>query len=158
VRLEIQHDSAELWARFTAIVRANSYMTLATADDAGRPWATPVWYATVDCREFVWVSDPHARHSRNLAARPELAITIFDSHQAPGTGTGVYLWAVGSQVASTDLDRALAIFTGQARHAGLRKWTRSDVDPPARHRLYHATAIEQFVLSDRDERIPVTRR
>ena len=27
------------------IIDANSYMTLATADADGRPWATPVWFA-----------------------------------------------------------------------------------------------------------------
>jgi hypothetical protein len=27
------------------IVDASAYMTLATADEAGQPWASPVWYA-----------------------------------------------------------------------------------------------------------------
>ena len=29
----------------TAIVDASSYMTLATADHEGRPWASPTWFA-----------------------------------------------------------------------------------------------------------------
>ena len=64
-----------------AIIDANSYMTLATADEHGRPWASPVWFATVDYLELVWVSSPEARHSRNLAVRPELA--IVDLRLAP---------------------------------------------------------------------------
>jgi len=28
------------------------------------------------------VSDPEARHSRNIAARPQVAIVIFDSREA----------------------------------------------------------------------------
>jgi nitroimidazol reductase NimA-like FMN-containing flavoprotein (pyridoxamine 5'-phosphate oxidase superfamily) len=55
-----------------AIVDANRYMTLATADEDGRPWASPVWFATIDRRELFWVSRPDARHSRNIAERPEL--------------------------------------------------------------------------------------
>ena len=59
------------------------YMTLATADADGVPWASPVWYATEDGRDFYWVSDPGARHSRNIAQRPEIAIVIFDSTVTP---------------------------------------------------------------------------
>ena len=55
------------------------YMTLATADADGLPWASPVWYAHEGYRDFVWVSRPDARHSVNLDQRPELAIVIFDS-------------------------------------------------------------------------------
>lgn len=50
-------------ATLGAIVEANAFMTLATADADGLPWATPVWFAHVDCAEFLWVSRPEARHS-----------------------------------------------------------------------------------------------
>jgi nitroimidazol reductase NimA-like FMN-containing flavoprotein (pyridoxamine 5'-phosphate oxidase superfamily) len=56
------------------IVDANLYMVLATADEAGRPWASPVYY-TPDGYTY-WVSSSEARHSQNLAARPELGIVI----------------------------------------------------------------------------------
>lgn len=142
-------------ASVRAIVEANRYMTLATAGAEGRPWASPVWYATVDCREFFWVSKPEARHSRNLSARPELAIVIFDSRQEPGTGEGVYLSATAEQVPEADLDRGLDVFSSVSQAQGLPAWTHEDVTPPARHRLYHATAAEHFLLSSRDERLPV---
>jgi hypothetical protein len=35
-------------------------------------------------------------------------------------------------------------------------WTRDEVDPPARLRLYRATASEHFVLTPGDERMPVS--
>jgi pyridoxine/pyridoxamine 5'-phosphate oxidase len=74
-----------------AIVDANAYMTLATADAEGRPRVTTVWFAPVDYREFLWVSDPGTTHSRNIAVRPEVSIVIFDSRQPIGRGEGVYL-------------------------------------------------------------------
>src|SRR4029079_18180250 len=77
-----------------AIIDANRYMTLSTADASGLPWVSPVWFATADHRRFFWVSDPNARHSRTLAARPELAIVIFDSTVAPGGAQPVYLSAL----------------------------------------------------------------
>src|SRR5215211_3043194 len=61
------------------IIDANRYMTLATADGDGRPWASPVWYAHQGYTDLYWVSRPEARHSRNLAVRPEVGIVIFDS-------------------------------------------------------------------------------
>ena len=145
-------------AVFEAVVSANEYMVLATADAAGVPWASPVWFATVDSTEFFWVSSPNARHSQNLAVRPGLAITIFDSRQAPGTGQGAYISALATQVAEDEVDEGMAIFSAASQRAGMRPWGRADVMPPARHRLYRATAAERFVLSPRDERLAVPSR
>jgi nitroimidazol reductase NimA-like FMN-containing flavoprotein (pyridoxamine 5'-phosphate oxidase superfamily) len=63
-------DPAELGAMARSIIDSNRYMTLATADESGLPWASPVWYASAEYREFFWVSSPDVRHSRNLATRP----------------------------------------------------------------------------------------
>jgi hypothetical protein len=133
------------------IIDANRYMTLATAGEDGRPWATPVWFATEDYRQFFWVSDPNARHSKNLAERPDLGIVIYDSSVPVGGAQAVYLSAVAAEVAGAGIE----IFTRRSLAQGLRPWTREDVVPPARHRLYRATASEHFVLGPRDERLPV---
>jgi len=135
-----------------AIIDANHYMTLATAGADGRPWATPVWFATEDYRQFYWVSKPNARHSKNLAERPDLGIVIFDSTVPEGSAKAVYLAAVAEEVAVTGLD----VFNRRGEARGLRPWTADDVLPPARHRLYRATAAEHFVLTASDERLPVS--
>jgi nitroimidazol reductase NimA-like FMN-containing flavoprotein (pyridoxamine 5'-phosphate oxidase superfamily) len=139
-----------------AVIGANRYMTLGTADGDGLPWVSPVWFATEDYRDFYWVSSPAARHSRNLAARPEVSIVIFDSQVVPGSAEAVYMSAVAEQVAE-DLDDGLAIFNVRGEAQGLRPWTRDDVQPPSKHRLYRAVARELFVLDPRDERVPVGR-
>ena len=138
-----------------SIVDKNPYMTLATADEEGTPWATPVWYATGDYREFVWVSDPRARHSRNLAKRPELGIVIFDSQQRPYTSEAVYLSAVAELVPEGEIDRCLDLFSAVSRRQELPEWKRADVEPPGRLRLYHATATAHYILTSRDERVAV---
>jgi nitroimidazol reductase NimA-like FMN-containing flavoprotein (pyridoxamine 5'-phosphate oxidase superfamily) len=136
-----------------SIVDSNRYMTLATADELGSPWASPVWYAPVGYREFLWVSSPEARHSRNVAARSELAIVIFDSHQAGGWNA-LYMAAVAEEV--TDVDEEIQIFSRHGEAQGLRAWTREDVLPPARHRLYRATVAQHFILDPHDQRLPVS--
>jgi nitroimidazol reductase NimA-like FMN-containing flavoprotein (pyridoxamine 5'-phosphate oxidase superfamily) len=148
-------EPSSLQAAVKAIVDANRYMTLGTADADGIPWASPVWYASPDYREFFWVSSPEARHSRNLSVRPELAIVIFDSGQAPGAAGAVYMSATAEQVPEPDLDRSLAVYSDVSDAQGLPHWNRSGVSPPAKHRLYRATAAEHFLLSATDERLPV---
>lgn len=143
----------ELEAVAKSIIDANRYMTLATADEHGSPWASPVWYAPVQYREFLWVSSPDATHSQNLAVRPQLAIVIFDSHQAGGW-KALYMSAVAEQL--TDVDEEIKLYSSHGEAQGLRAWTREDVLAPARHRLYRATVSEHFVLDPHDERIPVS--
>lgn len=139
------------------VMDANRYMTLGTADEDGVPWVSPVWFATSDEREFFWVSSPEARHSRNIAARPEVSIVIFDSQVLPGSAEAVYMSAVAGQVVD-DVDAGLEIFNARGEVQGLRPWTRDDIQAPAKHRLYRAVASEQFLLGARDERIPLADR
>ena len=93
------------------IIDSNRYMTLATADDGGRPWASPVWFAHDAYKEFFWVSRPDANHSRNLVIRPELAMVIFDSTVPPGNGQAVYVAANAAELSRHECDRAIAIYS-----------------------------------------------
>jgi nitroimidazol reductase NimA-like FMN-containing flavoprotein (pyridoxamine 5'-phosphate oxidase superfamily) len=121
-------DPEELHTIAREIIDSNSYMTLGTADETGLPWVSPVWYAPARYREFFWVSSPQARHSRNLVARPQLAIVIFDSHH-PGGWHAVYMSAVAEELDGVDLDEGIEIFTRRSEEQDLRAWTRSDVLP-----------------------------
>jgi nitroimidazol reductase NimA-like FMN-containing flavoprotein (pyridoxamine 5'-phosphate oxidase superfamily) len=143
----------DLGALARSIVDTNRFMTLATADESGLPWASPVWYAPADYRELYWVSSPEARHSRNLAHRPQLAIVIFDSHQ-PGGWKALYMSAVAEEL--TDVHEGIEVFSRRSAEQGLPVWTRDDVLPPARHRLFRAAVSEHFVLDPHDQRLPVT--
>ena len=75
------------------IIEASRYLVLATADAAGRPWSTPLYFAHIGFTEFFWVSSPDVTHSRNIAVRPEVGIVVFDSQAAIGAGQGVYVSA-----------------------------------------------------------------
>ena len=127
------------------------YMTLATAGANGTPWASPVWFATEDRRDFYWVSDPGARHSRNIADRPEIAIVIFDSTVTPGEADAVYLAARAAQVGTDGIE----IFSRCCEAQGLEPWTAAKVTAPAKHRLYRATVTEAYRLGLHDERVPL---
>lgn len=137
------------------VIDANSYLTLATADDKGRPWATPVWFAEHDLREFYWVSRHETRHSRNLAERPNVALAIFDSTVPVGGAIAVYVEGVATEVGTSDLPAALDVYGDRSEARGLRRWQVSDVTGFAPHRLYRATATQVYVLDDEEQRVPL---
>ena len=136
------------------IIDQSHYMVLATADGSGRPWASPVEYATEDRREFFWVSRPDATHSQNLRERPELAIVIFDSTIPGEKRQAVYMSAVGREVPPES--EGLEVFSQRSIANGDGEWTAERVSPPAELRLFHASVSEHFVLhTERDERVRV---
>jgi uncharacterized protein YhbP (UPF0306 family) len=137
------------------VLDAVMYMTLATADEQGRPWASPVWYARASPTELLWVSDPEARHSRNLARRPEVALVVFDSTVPIGGAEAVYMEAVAEELNGAELERSIAIFSRRSTEVGAGEWTLAEVSPPARFRLYRATASAAFVLGPDDRRVAV---
>ena len=139
-------DDQELTAIARTIVDSNSYMTLGTADADGHPWVSPVWYAPAEYKELFWVSSPDARHSRNLAARPELSIVIFDSQVRMGTGQAVYMSAVATEAADAERERGTEIFSRRSQAHGGRAWTLEDVEPLAPIHLYRASVSEHWVL------------
>ena len=129
------------------IIDSNRYMVLGTADEAGVPWVTPVWYAHVDYRRFLWISAPDRRHSRNVAARSEVSIVIFDSQVAVGDARAVYMSAVAEELSGEELDAGAQLFASATRAQGLtREWTLDDMRPPAPYRLYRASVSQHWVL------------
>jgi Pyridoxamine 5'-phosphate oxidase len=141
-----------------AIVDANVYMTLGTADAEGRPWVSPVFFAASGYRDYYWISSPDARHSRNLAVRPELSIVVFDSQIPVGTGQAVYMEAAAEQLAGDEIAAGLEIYPG-GRERGARAIDPDEVREPGPYRLYRATVTQHWILDpDRspDQRAPVT--
>jgi Pyridoxamine 5'-phosphate oxidase len=132
-----------------AVIDANLYMVLGTAGDDGQPWVTPVYYSAGGYTDFYWVSRPEAMHSRNVAARPQVSIVIFNSQTPIGTAQAVYMSGVAEEQTGADIARGIDIFSRGSLAKGAREWTPEDVQPPAPLRLYRATASQQFILCPR---------
>jgi nitroimidazol reductase NimA-like FMN-containing flavoprotein (pyridoxamine 5'-phosphate oxidase superfamily) len=135
------------------------YMTLATADDSGRPWASPVYFAHDGYGDFLWVSYPDTTHSCNVAVRAQVGISIYDSHVPVGEGQGVYVAAQAAEVGESDRERLIGVYSRRSEEHVGRAWTVADVTAPAGLRLYRARAQEIWTLdpaAPRDVRVPVT--
>ena len=140
------------------IIEASRYLVLATADTAGRPWSSPVYFAHIGFTEFFWVSSPDVTHSRNIEVRPEVGIVVFDSQVAIGAGQGVYMSAVAKLLEDDETARGIEAFSRRSVAHGGPDWTSEDVRPGAGLRLYQATADSHWILAKDgrpDHRIPV---
>ena len=123
--------SQELSQLARTVIDSNSYMALGTADETGHPWVSPVWFASEDYTRFHWVSSPDSRHSRNLAARREVAIAIFDSSAVPGTAEAVYMSGRAEELTGNELERGIELFDRRSQKDIARTWELSDVQPPS---------------------------
>jgi nitroimidazol reductase NimA-like FMN-containing flavoprotein (pyridoxamine 5'-phosphate oxidase superfamily) len=138
------------------IIDRSLYMVVATADLSGQPWASPVYFAIAGYRDFFWVSEPDATHSVNLRDRREVGIVIFDSSVPIGKGQGVYVLGVARELPAHETAEGIEVFSKRSTGHGGIEWSVEDVSPPARHRLYQATAEAHYVLDEHDHRVEVS--
>ncbi|GAA2413200.1 hypothetical protein GCM10010191_23620 [Actinomadura vinacea] len=121
------------------VIDTNSYLTLGTSEPDGRPRLSPVYFTHADYRDFYWVSSPTARHSTNIADRPEITFVVFDSTAPIGRGQAVYISAHGSVIAADELPRHCAkAFARMDPEA--RPFQPHELSGDAELRLYHGHA------------------
>ena len=130
-----------------SILDAGIYVVLATAGTDGVPWASPVWFANEDYRELYWVSYPGARHSQNIAVRPQIAMVVFDSTVPPGTGQAVYMTATAEQlIDAAAIEHGIGVFSRESVRQEGEEWRPDRVTGEARLRLYRANVLEYSIL------------
>lgn len=74
------------------------YMTIAVTLDDGTPWATPVRIKAREGKAFDWESKTDTEHSKAIAKRPDIAISLWTPE---GEGTiqfGFYAHATAEQI------------------------------------------------------------
>lgn len=87
-----------------------------------------------------------------------MAIVIFDSTAPPRDALAVYVEAVAAELAGTEREAAMEVYTARSEARGLGARTVSDVTMPAAHRLYRATARRHFVLHGDDQHVAIRLR
>ena len=143
----------DLRSHALSLLEANKYLTLGTVDPDGQPWTTPVYFASAGLRQYYWISETGARHSRNLAERAQISLVVFDSTVAPYHGRALYAVATARELSGADLDAGLAVYPGPDSR-GATPVTRDDVLGSSSYRLYQATAAHLWILCPREPRQP----
>ncbi|TDD82350.1 pyridoxamine 5'-phosphate oxidase family protein [Actinomadura darangshiensis] len=135
-----------------SVIDGNRYLVLGTSGDDHRPRVSPVYFTHAGYRTFYWVSSPEARHSRNVAARPEVAIVIYDSSVEIGEGRAVYIDAAASIAPDDELPWRCAEAFAEV-DPGAMRLRPEQLSGDADWRLYHADATGWEVhLPGRDPR------
>src|SRR5947209_4719357 len=66
------------------LLEASTLCAISTVSPSGRAYVNTAYFAWAPDLRLVWLSAPRARHSRNLRARPSVAISVYDSGQTWG--------------------------------------------------------------------------
>lgn len=92
------------------IIAKNQYLTLATVDAKGNPWASPVAYIYDEDFKFYWASMHSSRHQININHSPRIAFAVFDSTQKWGEGIGIQVEATVNQISLGELPKVTAMY------------------------------------------------
>ena len=92
------------------IISANNYLTLATSDLNGKPWAAPLYYAYDKDFNFYFISASDSLHVKHIQENENVSVAIFDTHDPVGEGDGVQLEGIAHRLGILDLPYALYVY------------------------------------------------
>jgi hypothetical protein len=125
---EAAHFAAEL-------LRRNDHMALASAAADGKPWNSPVFYAVAPDFRLLWVSSKNTLHSKNIRARHEVALVIYETAPAEA----LYIEAVARQVGDDGgLEEAIEVVRTKEQPDRFTINAPDDVRGDAAWRIYEA--------------------
>ncbi len=84
------------------LLDASTLCAIATVSTDGRAHVSTAYFAWSREFDVVWLSDPHALHSRNVRANGSVAIAVYDSSQTWGKpDRGIQLFGSAHEVAES---------------------------------------------------------
>ena len=127
------------------VIENNYHMVVATADTAGKPWVSPLFYMYDEDLNLYWVSGKTALHSQNIRSNPRVAVCIFGPATAdePDSLHGIYFDAEAQELTDeAELSRAVQIMQQRAQPEKYMIKSLADVTGDAAWRVYKATPHE----------------
>jgi uncharacterized protein YhbP (UPF0306 family) len=77
-------SQARIGALALELLEASTLCAISTVGPRGRAYVNTAYFAWAPDLRIIWLSDPAARHSRNLRANASGAIAVYDSGQTWG--------------------------------------------------------------------------
>jgi uncharacterized protein YhbP (UPF0306 family) len=103
---------ARIRAAARRLLDASTLCAIATVAPGNRAHVNTGYFAWTPDLHLVWLSEPHAKHSRNLRANGSVAIAVYDSNQSWGKpDRGIQLFGEAREAvgpAATDAERTYA--------------------------------------------------
>jgi uncharacterized protein YhbP (UPF0306 family) len=93
------------------LLNASTLCSVSTVSGGSRAHVHTAYFAWTNEFDIVWLSDPSARHSRNLRANPSAAIAVYDSNQSWGNpDRGIQLFGSARELAGRTAGEAEAVY------------------------------------------------
>lgn len=90
-----------------ALLDASTLCAIATTTPRGLAHVNIAYFAWAPDWHLVWLSEPRAGHSRNLAVNASAAAAVFDSSQSWGeTDRGIQLFGSGRETTGASVEKA----------------------------------------------------
>lgn len=123
------------------------YLNLSTVSGGGEPWGSPLFFVFNKLENCLyWWSPLNARHSKNIRQNGKCFITIFDSRDKEGEGSGIYFTAEAEELSSSkDINDATELYNQKAKTF---KLSLSDCTGDAPTRIYRARIIKSWHNAD----------
>lgn len=74
-----------------SILKTIHYINIATVNEDGTPWLSPVSASFNSNLSFFWGSAPLNIHSKNIERDGRVFVVVYDSTVPEGTGEGIYM-------------------------------------------------------------------
>jgi uncharacterized protein YhbP (UPF0306 family) len=96
------------------LLDASALCAIATVAPGSRAHVNTAYFAWSPDFDIVWMSEPNARHSRNLRANKTVAIAVFDSGQTWGEpDRGIQLFGSADEAQGRAVERAAALYASR---------------------------------------------
>ena len=150
VELSRRRVAASRMAALAAeLLDASPLCAIATVAPGSRAHVNTAYFACSPDFDIVWMSEPNAKHSRNLRANKTVAIAVFDSAQTWGDpDRGIQLFGSAAEAKGRALDRARALYGSRfarARESDLSAY-RFFAFRPGRLKLFDERALGSGVF------------
>lgn len=124
------------------LIKKAENMVIATADQNGKPWISPVGFQPDKEYNLYWVSSKGALHSENIRNRPEVAIVIVGK-TPDGAVDGVYFDAAATELEDeVEVKQAVAILAKRPKEPEFDVNSIDQVTGNAVWRIYKAKPLK----------------
>lgn len=104
--------AARIAATARRLLDASTLCAIATVTPNGSAHLNTAYFAWSRDFDIVWLSEPRARHSRNLRANKSVAIVVYDSTQTWGKpDRGIQLFGSAREVKGENANKAETLYT-----------------------------------------------
>lgn len=124
------------------LIQRLNYLTLATSNQEGQPWNSPVFGAYDNNGTFYWGSRIDTQHSQNIAENNRGFIVVYDSTVAPSHAEAIYAQVICKELAKSEINQAIKLLHAKFGDSYMNPADVQEVEP---RRLYKAKIIHAWI-------------